>query len=42
MVRAALRLGVRRKDVGDPELDESLQGCTASDSGMSPGEVVVA
>ena len=34
-------LGVRHKDVGHPEFDESLEGCLSSDPGMPPGEVVV-
>ena len=35
-------LVVSSKDVGHPDLDEALEGCTASNSGMSPSEIVVA
>jgi hypothetical protein len=36
------RLGVSNKDVGHPEFDETLEGCTSSDPGMAPGKIVVA
>jgi DNA replication protein DnaC len=38
----ACALGVSSKDVGHPEIDETLEGCTSSDPGMPPGKIVVA